>query len=71
MDWKKLISEIFATGLTQAQFGERIGRSQAWVSAASSGKYEDVKWSDGQKIIALHAELITDEFPAPDEKKVA
>jgi hypothetical protein len=54
MDWKKLISEIQATGLSQVQVGEIIGKSQAWVSATSKGVYSDVRWIDGQALISLH-----------------
>ena len=55
MDWKNLIVEIRAAGLSQLQIGERLGRSQAWVSATARGLYDDLKWSDGQALIALHA----------------
>jgi hypothetical protein len=54
MDWKQLILEIQATGLSQAQIGEIIGKSQAWVSATSKGVYNDVRWADGQALIDLH-----------------
>lgn len=56
MDWKQLILEIQATGLSQAQVGELIGKSQAWVSAISKGIYSDVRWTDGQALIHLHDE---------------
>lgn len=55
MDWTKLISEILDSGFTQAGLGAELGKSQAWVGAVLAGKYEDVKWSDGEKIRALHA----------------
>lgn len=58
MDWKLLFSEIRAAGLSQIQIGDRLGKSQAWVSAAASGKYIDLKWGEGQAIIALHAEVV-------------
>jgi len=57
MDWKKLLQEIQATGLSQIDIGERIGRSQAWVSAAVAGKYQDLRWADGEAIRSLHAEV--------------
>lgn len=53
MDWKKIISDIQAFGLSQAEIADRIGKSQAWVSAASQGKYVDLRWADGQALIAL------------------
>lgn len=59
MDWKKLLQEIRASGLSQIEIGERIcGRSQAWVSTAIAGKYKDLRWSDGEAIRKLHAEVV-------------
>lgn len=57
MDWTLLIAQIRAVGLSQVQIGERLGKSQAWVSAAASGKYRDLKWAEGQAVVALHAEV--------------
>ncbi len=65
MDWKLLLAEIRAAGLSQIQIAKRLGRSQAWVSAAMGGKYLDLKWAEGQAIIALHAEVTTS--PRPDD----
>lgn len=64
MDWKKLLTEIRESGLSQIQIGERLKKSQAWVSAASSGQYDDLKWADGQALIALHAERCSSEKAA-------
>lgn len=58
MDWKTLITEIQAAGLSQLEIGRRLGKSQAWVSAAATGKYDDLKWSDGEALRVLHAEII-------------
>jgi len=58
MDWAKLIQEIQQAGMSQTEIGERIGRSQAWISAAASGKYQDVRWADGQALRKLHAEVV-------------
>jgi hypothetical protein len=57
MDWKTLIAELQASGLTQAQIGEAMpepGKSQTWVADVLSGRYDDLKWTDGQALIALH-----------------
>lgn len=59
MNWKTILSEIQAQGLSQAQIAARLDKSQAWVSAVSQSKYEDLRWQDGQNLIALHAELTT------------
>jgi len=56
MDWKKLIDELRQSGLTQAKVGASIGKSQAWVAAVCAGKYDDLKWCDGEALRRLHAE---------------
>lgn len=72
MNWKLLLSEIRAAGLSQIQIGERLGKSQAWVSAAMGGKYLDLKWGEGQAVIALHAEIVQGAAAAlPVEQKAA
>lgn len=57
MNWQKLIAELQAAGLSQVQIGQRLGKSQAWVSAAAAGKYDDLRWGDGQRLIDLHREV--------------
>jgi len=57
MDWKKLITEIQEAGLSQVEIGRRLNKSQAWVSAAAQGKYDDLKWSDGEELRRLHASV--------------
>jgi predicted transcriptional regulator len=54
MDWKKLISEIQACGYSQAAIGKALGRSQAYIADIVSGRYGDLKWSDGQALRRLH-----------------
>lgn len=58
MNWQQMIQEIQQSGLSQEEIGERVGRSQAWVSAASKGKYQDLSWSDGEAIRKLHARVV-------------
>ena len=58
MNWKSLIADLQAAGWSQSGIGEALGKSQAWVSAAASGKYDDLKWTDGQALIALHTAVI-------------
>ena len=57
MDWKKLITEIQACGFSQAAIGAKIGKSQVWVADVLRGRYDDVKWNDGQSLIALRTKL--------------
>lgn len=58
MDWKTLIKELQSIGLSQAFIADAVGKSQAWVSAVLKGEYDDLKWSDGQALIALHSEKV-------------
>lgn len=68
MNWKLLISEIRTTGLSQIQIGKRLGKSQAWVSAVLGGKYLDLKWGEGQALIALHAEVTSRQEPTQQQE---
>lgn len=58
MDWKTLIAELQAAGMSQAVIGAAVGKSQAWVSDAVAGRYDDLKWSDGEALRKLHAEKV-------------
>lgn len=53
MDWKKLLNELRDAGMSQAEIAKEIGRSQAWVSAVCAGDFNDLKWSDGQRILDM------------------
>lgn len=56
MDWKNTIIEIqAATGMSQAAVGMAVGRSQAWIADILSGRYDDVKWRDGESLRRLHS----------------
>lgn len=54
MDWKTLIAKLQASGLTQTQIGDALDKSQAWVADVAAGRYGDLKWADGNALIALH-----------------
>ena len=54
MDWKQLISDISATGLTQAQIATKVGVAQSFISCLASGRVTDPRDSLGQKLRALH-----------------
>lgn len=58
MDWKKIIYELQATGISQAAIGAAVGKSQGWVSAVYAGEYSDVRWRDGEALRKLHAEKL-------------
>lgn len=57
MEYTKLIQEILASGVTQSQLGESLGKSQAWVCAASQGKYKDLKSTDLKKLRNVHRRI--------------
>lgn len=58
MDWKTMLNDLRSAGISQEQIGARLGKSQAWVSAAMAGKYDDLKWSDGQALRRFHASVM-------------
>jgi hypothetical protein len=58
MNWKTIISELQAAGMSQAAIGAAIGKSQGWVSAVYAGVYSDVRWCDGEALRQLHAEKL-------------
>ena len=55
MDWSKIVSEIKATGLTQAQIAEEIKIATGSLSELCNGKISDIRWSKGNELLALHA----------------
>lgn len=59
---KDLITQILATGMSQAEVASRLGISQTHVSCIASGKRgKRVGFELGQRILRLHSELITEE----------
>ena len=57
MDWKTLIVEIRAAGLTQMQIAARSGCSQSAISQLEAGNILNPGWVVGQALTALHTEL--------------
>ena len=55
MDWNKIVTEIKAHGLTQAQIADEIGVSVGTLSELCSGKVAEPKWSKGDALLGLHA----------------
>lgn len=55
MDWKTLLEDLQAVGMSQTEIGGELGKSQAWVSATLAGQYKDLKWADGEALLKLHA----------------
>jgi predicted XRE-type DNA-binding protein len=67
MNWKKILSEIFATGLTQVECAALWGVGQTTVSDIARGKTLDPRCSLGMAMLATHAERTTTQ-PEPDLK---
>lgn len=57
MNWRDIISELVAAGLSQAEIGQRLGHAQSWVSGVAVGRIKSVRWEEGQKLIAMLAEV--------------
>ncbi len=55
MDWNRIVSEIKATGMTQAQIADEIKVATGTISELCSGKVSEPKWSKGNELLALHA----------------
>lgn len=62
MNWQKLISDLQAAGMTQKAIGAALGKSQIWVSDVLRGRYDDLKWSDGEAMRRLHAETLAQPY---------
>ena len=57
IDWQKLMQELNVF-MTQAEIGQAVGKTQAWVSSVSKGKFADVTWKDGHVLLDLHKSRI-------------
>ena len=54
MNWKSLISDLVASGLTQVQIAKKAGCTQASISDLANGHTENPAYSIGSALIALH-----------------
>lgn len=73
MDWKHLISDLQAKGWTQVRIAKALGdKPQSWVADICKGRYRDLKWSDGERLIKLHRrEMRRAEVARSDEARAA
>lgn len=74
MDWKKLISELVDSGMTQTAIGESIGVSQSAVAQVLSDKTSSqrgFRWEPGQKLIDLHRARVIDGIQPTKESATA
>lgn len=57
MDWKKLIADLSASGMTQQEIAKKAGVGQSAISELATGTKKEVLYSTGRKLEALHAKL--------------
>ena len=55
MNWKTLIAELIASGMTQAEIAARCGCKQTTVSELFRGITTDPRYALGEKLKKLHA----------------
>jgi transcriptional regulator with XRE-family HTH domain len=55
MDWKKLIAELIASGMTQVEIASRCGCKQTTVSELMRGVTTEPRYALGEKLRKLHA----------------
>jgi hypothetical protein len=53
---KDLIRKLLNSGMTQAEVGKCLGKSQAWVCAVLAGEFKDIKWGEGIRLRQLVCE---------------
>lgn len=57
-NWKKLLEEIIATGMSQVEVSRQIGIKPPSVNEILTNENRrTVRWETGDKIIALHARV--------------
>jgi len=57
MNWQKIVAELKQTGLTQAQIAKAINVSDSTLSELCSGKTSEIRWTKGNALVTLHAEV--------------
>jgi predicted transcriptional regulator len=58
VNWKSLVNDLRGAGYSQARIAEEMGKAQSWVADIWRGRYADLKWNDGQKLIELHRQVV-------------
>ena len=53
MDWKKLIRDLQALGVTQVQMAERCNCAQTTISDIVNGRTGNPRWEIGAGLLAL------------------
>jgi len=58
MDWKKLIADLQAHGLTQAEIGKHANAAQNTICDIAKGRIQDPRDSIGQRLRSLHRRVM-------------
>lgn len=58
MDWKTLIRDLQASGMTQHQIASACETGQSHISALARGDRQCPSWNLGERLRALHAERV-------------
>jgi transcriptional regulator with XRE-family HTH domain len=64
MDWKALIADLVATGLTQIELAAQCGVAQSTISDLHRGASKQPNYELGSALVRLHKERVT---PATQE----
>lgn len=68
MKMQTALQEIYDTGFTDQQIGERIGAAQSIVTRLRNGEHATTSFDRGQKIMDLHKSVMRKQMP---KKKAA
>ena len=68
MNWKKLIHDLCAAGMTQIEISTEVGLAQASISDIARGRTKAPSWEPGQKLIALHNRVINEKQEANEQE---
>jgi len=55
MNWKNLIADLIAMGMTQAEIAARCGCKQTTISDLSRGAANEPRYALGEKLRKLHS----------------
>lgn len=69
MDWKQIVADIQASGVSQVQIAEACGCSQATVSELATGKNCDPRASIALRVLQLHKKALRRRKDAPAVSK--
>lgn len=63
MDWKKLLTDLIESGMTQTAIADAIGLTQGAISQVlndTSGKRKGFQYEPGSKLVELHRQRVID-----------